>query len=295
MKGLKSNTLADAFSWFCNQIASKYDSHEARSVAGIVFEHCFQVTSLQLVTQKDQRLTESDIVALYKIIKKLLRDLPVQQITGKGHFRYLALSVNESVLIPRPETEELVQWILDDSKASPVKNKILKTWDIGTGSGAIALSLARELPFAEVWASDISADALDVAKKNAAMNQCEVTFIHHNILMDEAPATDFDVLVSNPPYIRKSEKALMKNNVLNFEPHLALFVPDHDPLLFYRAIGLTAGKILKPGGKLYVEINEALGSETVELFLSLGFINVEIRKDIFGKDRFVKAWGLQPH
>jgi release factor glutamine methyltransferase len=292
MKGLKNNTVYAVFEWFYGQLAVKYDSNEAKSVASIIFEQFLHVTSLDLLVHKDRRISESEITNLYRIIKKLLDDVPVQYITGKGYFRHLELFVDSNVLIPRPETEELVQWVLDDHKT--LQKNSLKIWDVGTGSGAIALSLASELPLADVWASDVSREALTVASKNAGLNSCKVNFFHHNILIDNLPVQDFDVLVSNPPYIKESEKSLMKNNVLKYEPHLALFVTDHDALIFYRALGKAALQALKPAGELYVEINEALGTETCDLFLSLGFKNIEVRKDIYGKDRFVKAWGFEP-
>jgi len=292
MKGLKNNTVHEAFGWFCRLIGPMYDAKEAKSVALIVFEQFLHVTPVDFHTHKDRRISESDIVNLYRIINKLLDDVPVQYITGKGYFRHLELFVDSNVLIPRPETEELVQWVLDDYKT--VQKNSLKIWDVGTGSGAIAISLSSELPSADVWASDVSQEGLTVASKNAGLNTCKINFFHHNIIKDKLPANDFDVLVSNPPYIKESEKSLMKDNVLKYEPHLALFVTDHDALVFYRALGKAALQALKPDGMLYVEINEALGPETGDLFLSLGFKNVEVRKDIYGKDRFVKAWGFEP-
>ncbi|TVQ14617.1 MAG: peptide chain release factor N(5)-glutamine methyltransferase [Bacteroidetes bacterium] len=288
MKGLKNNTLQGVFEWFCNSIAGVYDEREARSVGQIVFEELYAITPVMYAMDKSRRMTESDIINLYRVIKKLNIGIPVQHITGKGYFRDLVLKVNGDVLIPRSETEELVQWIVEDfaNAKHPVP---LTIWDIGTGSGAIAVSLAAEMNNAEVWASDVSEEALIIAKENSLANGQQVRFFHHDILGDALPDEKFDVIVSNPPYIRLSEKPLMRNNVLDHEPHTALFVPDEDPLLFYRAIGQAGMKLLSPGGKVYLEINEALGLETCQLYESLGYMQVEVRKDLPGKDRFVKA------
>lgn len=288
MKGLKNNTLQGVFEWFCSSIAGVYDEREARSVGQIVFEEMLAITPVMLALDKCRRMNESDIVNLYRVIKKLNSGVPVQHITGKGYFRDLVLRVNGDVLIPRPETEELVQWIVDDF-AKEKHSDLLKIWDIGTGSGAIAVSLAAEIENAQVWASDVSEKALEIAKENSHSNEQQVRFFRHDILEDALPDEKFDVIVSNPPYIRFSEKPLMRSNVLDHEPHTALFVPDEDPLLFYRAIGQVGTKLLNPGGKIYLEINEALGHETCQLFESLGYVQVEVKKDLPGKNRFVKA------
>lgn len=289
MKRLKNNTLEGVFVWFASGIAGLYEEKEARAIAGIVFEHQLKLSAVDLIVEKGKRLSESDIVNLYRVIKKLNSGIPVQHITGKGYFRKLILKVSSDVLIPRPETEELVQWIVDDFTASKQSGR-LKIWDIGTGSGAIAVSLAAEMENTRVWASDVSEKALALARENNAASGQQVWFFLHDILEDALPEEKFDVMVSNPPYIRHSEKPLMRNNVLDHEPHAALFVPDEDPLLFYRAIGQVGVKLLNPGGKVYLEINEALGQETCQLYESLGYVQVELKKDLSGKDRFVKAF-----
>jgi release factor glutamine methyltransferase len=193
--------------------------------------------------------------------------------------------VNESVLIPRPETEELVDWIRNENDL----NKNLQILDIGTGSGCIAISLKHEFPFATVDAFDISNEALETARKNAAQNGLEVNFSEVDIL--NAPAFDkkWDIIVSNPPYVLENEKLQMHSNVLEYEPHLALFVPDNDPLLFYREIALFAKKQLNANGKLYFEINRAYGQATVDMLSELGFQHIELRKDISGNDRMVRG------
>jgi release factor glutamine methyltransferase len=205
--------------------------------------------------------------------------------------------VNENTLIPRPETEELVEWIVSESRKSEVES--MKILDIGTGSGCIAISLAKNLPNAEVFAVDVSEKALSVAQKNADINKVEVNFVNADILKinDLAELTTsnfqlpnyFDIIVSNPPYVRNLEKAEIKPNVLEFEPHLALFVEDTDALLFYRKIAELASKNLKENGKLFFEINQYLGKETVELLEDLGFNSIELKKDIYGNDRMIRS------
>jgi release factor glutamine methyltransferase len=193
--------------------------------------------------------------------------------------------VNESTLIPRPETEELVEWIINENK----NRQGIKILDIGTGSGCIAISLAKNLPDTTVYAIDVSEEALAVAKENAITNGVAVNFIKTDILgADNLPET-FDIIVSNPPYVRNLEKAEIKPNVLDFEPHLALFVDDNDPLIFYRKIAQLAKNSLKTDGKLYYEINQYLGPETIALLEQTGFINIILRKDFVGNDRMTSA------
>jgi release factor glutamine methyltransferase len=197
----------------------------------------------------------------------------------------LDFEVNSNVLIPRPETEELVAWILSDCKQEPLKD--FKILDIGTGSGCIAIALAKNISQAEIAAIDVSAEALELAQKNAQTNGVPVTFLCQNILETEDLQGQFDVIVSNPPYVRNLEKAEIKKNVLEHEPHLALFVEDNDALLFYRKIATLAQKNLKENGKLYFEINQYLGLEMVGLLTAMGFVDVELRKDIYGNDRMI--------
>jgi release factor glutamine methyltransferase len=286
MKGLKNNTLSGIHAWISQSISIVYDSREASSIARIVLEHLFGFSATDLIMKKDNRLNESQIVQVYRVIRQLLDHVPVQHITGKAYFRDLVLEVNQHVLIPRPETEELVQLIID------LKSDDLRIWDIATGSGAIAISLGQELTHARVTASDISEDALAVAARNAQSAGINIEFLRHDILNDEVPEYRFDVVVSNPPYICHREMELMKQNVLDHEPHLALFVPDDDPLLFYRAIAQNGRKALVAGGFIFAEINEAFGPQTAQLYKDSGYTEVEIIKDLFGKDRFLKARSL---
>ena len=226
----------------------------------------------------------------------MLKEKPIQYITGEAWFYGLRFEVNENTLIPRPETEELVEWIIESQK-SKVKSQKISILDIGTGSGCIPISLKKEIPNAIVSAIDVSEKALEMARKNAVDNEVEVHFILQNILeidtLNELPIsnfqfqTEFDVIVSNPPYVRNLEKQEIKKNVLDYEPHLALFVEDSDALLFYRKIAQLALTSLTPNGKLFIEINQYLGKETVELLENLGFKNIELRKDFVGNDRMI--------
>ena len=213
----------------------------------------------------------------------------------------LSFKVNENVLIPRPETEELVDWIVSEEKrierGKDIRiegQKDLKILDIGTGSGCIAIALAKNIPNAQVYAIDVSLEALKVAKMNADKNEVSVTFLEKDILHTENLLDQFDIIVSNPPYVRNLEKHEIKNNVLEHEPHLALFVEDFDALIFYRKIALLATKNLKSGGQLFFEINQYLGMEMIELLTDLSFSNIELRKDIYGNDRMTRAvWNKQ--
>jgi release factor glutamine methyltransferase len=216
----------------------------------------------------------------------------------KATFYGLSFLVNENTLIPRPETEELVELIIESTNYE-LRNTKLKVLDIGTGSGCIAISLAKYLPTSEVYAIDVSEKALAVAKKNSELNDVKVNYINVDVLkIDDLKelvthnlqlATQFDIIVSNPPYVRNLEKDEIKPNVLEYEPHLALFVDDIDPLLFYRKIVELAIKNLNPNGKLYFEINQYLGKETIKLLEDFGFRNVELKKDIYGNDRMISC------
>jgi release factor glutamine methyltransferase len=228
------------------------------------------------------------------IDSELKNQRPIQYILGETTFYGLSFLVNENTLIPRPETEELVELIIESTNYE-LRNTKLKVLDIGTGSGCIAISLAKHLPTSEVYAIDVSEEALVTAKKNAELNKVAIDFISTNILdvvtLSAVAGLDkqFDIIVSNPPYVRNLEKSEIKPNVLEYEPHLALFVDDIDPLLFYRKIAELAIKNLNPNGKLYFEINQYLGKETIKLLEDFGFRNVELKKDIYGNDRMLRA------
>jgi len=216
---------------------------------------------------------------------------PVQYVLGEAYFFGRKFLVNPSVLIPRAETEELVAEVKAHLKGSH-KMKTIRILDIGTGSGCIPITLVLEIPDSELYATDVSSEALLVAKTNAQKLGAEVTFLHHNILQSEIAIENLDVIVSNPPYVTPSEQDAMKKNVIFYEPHLALFAPETEPLVFYHVIAERAKKVLNPGGLLAVEINEKFGREVSNLFLEMGFHCIEIKKDLQGKDRIVK--GQQP-
>ncbi len=208
---------------------------------------------------------------------------------GETEFYGLPFYVNENTLIPRPETEELVEWIIKDCYVPRNDARTIRILDIGTGSGCIAISLAKNIPNAEVFALDVSEKTLTIAKKNAVRNGVNVTFLHQSVLEIEDLGQQFDIIVSNPPYVRHLEKAEINKNVLEYEPHLALFVEDNDALLFYRKITELAQKNLPENGQLYFEINQYLGKEMLELLEKYHFKNIELRKDIYGNDRMIKS------
>ena len=231
-------------------------------------------------------LTTAQQTQFNNIIHRLRQGEPLQYIEGKALFKGMEFAVTPAVLIPRPETAELVEWIVSDQATQ--RPRIL---DLGTGSGCIAISLCQQLPQATVEACDISVEALEVAQTNNLKNNTSVTFFHHDILNTTTPLPhSYDILVSNPPYIKQSEATDMEQHVTQWEPHTALFVPDNDALRFYRAIAeIGQTEALKPEGCIYVEINQTLGKETVELFESYGYKGVTLRKDIYGNDRMIKC------
>jgi release factor glutamine methyltransferase len=228
-----------------------------------------------------------------RALEDLKKEIPIQYILGETEFFGLPFKVNSNVLIPRPETEELVDWIIDTQKTNLNSDK-LHILDIGTGSGCIAISLAKKLDHAKVYALDVSHEALDVAKRNATLNNVSIEFINANILNSETWNTEFqnlkfDIIVSNPPYVRALEKEQMKPNVVNYEPHIALFVENEDPLIFYRAIIEYAVDNLTVNGHLFFEINEYLGNQMLQLLNSFNFKAIELKQDIFKKDRMIKG------
>jgi len=218
-------------------------------------------------------------------VNKLKNYIPIQYIIGNTEFYNLTLKVNAATLIPRPETEELVAWIINDQN----NKQNISILDVGTGSGCIAIALAKNLPEAKVFALDVSEKALKIARQNAVDNGVTIEFIEADIFDVDLGNLQFDVIVSNPPYVRELEKETMSPNVLNHEPHLALFVKDDDPLLFYRSIVEVANNTLKSKGFLYFEINEFLGNLTRQLVQKLNYCNIELKKDLFMKDRMIKA------
>lgn len=284
-----SNLVKDIKNYYCEQLCSIYDKDEANAMILILLEHYFNIDRVKMALEPDLRLSESEMLTFHFAVKDLLKNKPVQYIIGETEFCDLKFKVNENVLIPRPETSELVNIIYNSQCI--MHNGRFSILDIGTGSGCIAISLAKRFPQSQVYAMDISDKALEVAKENAFNNNVDVTFIHDDILsLDNKIETEFDIIVSNPPYVRDMEKADIRDNVLNWEPHKALFVSDEDPLIFYRKILEFAQSHLKEGGEIWFEINEFLGKEMTDLCKEHGFGDIEIFNDFRGKERFMKIW-----
>ena len=273
---------------FIQELTPIYDAGESESFFYLILEEKQKLKRIDLALQPDLFFSEEEIVVWNSILKELKKEIPIQYLLGKTSFYGLDFEVNENVLIPRPETEELVEWILESQK-SKVESQNIRILDIGTGSGCIAITLAKNIPNAQVFAIDVSEKALATAQKNAASNKVSVTFICQNILETEDLLQQFDIIVSNPPYVRNLEKEEIKKNVLDNEPHLALFVADNDALIFYKKIAELAQKNLTANGLLFFEINQYLGSEMVDLLEKMNFKNVELRKDIYGNDRMTKG------
>ena len=279
---------------FLQELSSLYEEQEIESFFYIILEKLHGLKRIDLALNPQKVMDGAHLKQWKNIVSELIKQRPVQYILGETTFYGLSFLVNENTLIPRPETEELVELIIESTNYE-LRNTKLKVLDIGTGSGCIAISLAKHLPTSEVYAIDVSEEALATAKKNAELNKVAIDFISTNILdvvtLSAVAGLDkqFDIIVSNPPYVRNLEKYEIKPNVLEYEPHLALFVDDIDPLLFYRKIAELAIKNLNPNGKLYFEINQYLGKETVELVKSFGFKNVKLIKDIYGNDRMIEG------
>lgn len=274
----------DLFTDLRKRITLSQEASETDSMLYLILENVVSITRSDIIAQKAVSLPSGETAKLDAVLSRVNKNEPIQYILGKAHFFGQEFRVNPSVLIPRPETELLVEEVLKST--SNVPGKIL---DIGTGSGCIAITLAKKLPQKTVIAFDISDPALQTASANAKELKVKVDFQHVNILSDAIPFRELEFIVSNPPYIAVSEKEAMNNNVLDHEPHLALFVPDNDPLIFYKVIAKRGLQALKPEGRIIVEINERFGKETADIFKMEGFIKIEIIKDIQGKDRIVIA------
>lgn len=283
---------------FFDALKNIQDEQEIESFFFILTEYLHHLKRVDVALNPDFEISDAAIEKWNAILVELQQEKPIQYITGEAWFYGLRFEVNENTLIPRPETEELVEWIIESQK-SKVQSQKLEILDIGTGSGCIPISLKANLPQANVSAIDVSEQALEVAKRNAELNKVEINFIEANILevedLSQLPSpiihhpSSYNIIVSNPPYVRNLEKQEIKKNVLDYEPHLALFVEDTDALLFYRKIAQLALKNLSPNGLLFFEINQYLGNETVDLLENLGFKNIELKKDIYGNDRMIKC------
>lgn len=274
--------------YFQNALLGYYLDTEIQTFFKILCDKGLGYKPVDIVLKAEETIDGKSYHFFEEAINRLQNYEPIQYVLGETEFYGLKFKVNKSVLIPRPETEELVDWIVKDHK-----NKAFKILDIGTGSGCIPIALAKHLPQASVFALDVSKEALQLAKQNADANKATVNYIEADILTINpkkffAEYGKFDIIVSNPPYVRSSEKVLMKENVVNYEPHLALFVEDDDPLIFYKQIVAVSEQLLKPEGTLYFEINEGLGAETVKV-MEPDFNNIELRKDMLGKDRMIKG------
>jgi len=266
-----------------------YSSSELRMMFNILIQERLGITSAEIILSKDILLSESDLLYVRSVVKRLLSNEPFQYVIGKVEFFGLEFKIDKRALIPRPETEELVQWILEDFKDKTE----LKILDLCTGSGCIAIALKNNLIDADVSGLELSIDALDLCHQNADQLKTTISWIHSDVLQSASYShfqqASFDVWVSNPPYVLNSDKNEMHRNVLDHEPHMALFVEDNDPLVFYREIASQAKKYLKSSGRLYFEIHENLGQMMISLLENLGFTEIEIKQDLQGRNRMVKA------
>jgi len=298
-------TVDQSYKDLLAQLRSIYEQREAGNIADWVLESIAHIKRIDRVTDKQKQLDEVTIQQLNNVVKQLLEHKPIQYVLGEVWFYKMKLKVNEHVLIPRPETEELVEWAVEDLRSTmfdvrnervgddiePRTSDILHILDVGTGSGCIAVALKKEIPGSEVFAIDVSEDALQVAKENASDEDVAVNFLQLDFLDETSweSLSAFDVIISNPPYIPEKEISSLAENVVEYEPHLALFVTDEDPFIFYKKIAAFAGEHLKKGGKIFVEIHESY-AENVKLVFEEKNFKTEARKDIYGRERMIKAY-----
>lgn len=275
--------IRDYRSYFIDELTTVYDANEAESFFYLILENTIKMKRIDLALLPDSEFSDAQLLKWNLLLKQLLLEIPIQYLLGTTSFYCLEFEVNDNVLIPRPETEELVEWVLSSTSH-------LNTFlDIGTGSGCIAIAIAKNRTDSKVTAIDVSKGALEVAEKNAVKNDVSVQFIQKDILETSDLECQLDCIISNPPYVRALEKTEIKKNVLDHEPHLALFVDDKDPLLFYRKIAQLALKNLNPKGYLFFEINQYLGKEMNDLLVEMGFENVTLKKDIYNNDRMIRV------
>ena len=271
--------VSNILSYFRQELSTVADEREITSWYYISMEYLLVYNRSDCIINSNQVLNKSQLSKIKQIVAELKSHKPIQYILGKTEFYGLKIKVNEHTLIPRPETEQLVDWIL--------KENFVAALDIGTGSGCIPIALAKHTD-AKVLAIDVSEDALLIAEENAKNNEVEIDFIHQDILQTNY-LQKVDLIVSNPPYVLESEKEKMQENVLDYEPELALFVEDKNPLIFYKKIASLAFNFLNENGKLFFEINAKFGKETIEMLVDIGFVNIELKKDMNDKDRMIKA------
>lgn len=277
-------TTREAILLLRSNLGAYYDSREIEGMTRVIFEDVLLWQPVDIVMREIEQLPEFFGNRLTSIIERLKQYEPLQYILGKARFHGHSFAVTPATLIPRHETEQLVDMIVDENPGSD-----LEVLDIGTGSGCIAISLARALKFAQVTATDISLEALEVAKQNAAALKTRVRFLEQDILTCRAPSEAWDIIVSNPPYITEQEMAAMERNVIDYEPASALFVPNDDPMLFYRPIAAYSSRALKKGGRLYLEINRAMAQLVSDTLKRAGLSNVQVHNDFNGNNRFVSA------
>ena len=271
--------VSNILSYFREELSAVADEREITSWYYISMQYLLVYNRSDCIINSNQVLNKSQLIKIKQIVAELKTHKPIQYILGKTEFYGLKIMVNEHTLIPRPETEQLVDWIL--------KENFVTALDIGTGSGCIPIALAKNTD-AKVLAIDVSEDALLIAEENAKNNEVEIDFIHQDILQTNS-LQKVDLIVSNPPYVLESEKKKMQENVLDYEPELALFVEDKNPLIFYKKIASLAFNFLNENGKLFFEINTKFGKETIEMLADIGFVNIELKKDMNDKDRMIKA------
>ncbi|CAL2103144.1 Release factor glutamine methyltransferase [Tenacibaculum sp. 190130A14a] len=279
------STLKSYKTYFTEQLSVVFPQTEIDTFFLFLIEEYLGLQRIDLVMQPNFEIPSEKEIILNEALSRLQKEEPIQYIIGKTEFYGFPFKVNRNTLIPRPETEELVDWILNET----TQDGRLKILDIGTGTGCIPISISKNLTNAKVSAIDVSEEALKTAKENALLNQVVIDLLHDDILTTNSLPKTYDIIVSNPPYVRNLEKEEIKNNVLENEPHLALFVDNHNPLIFYKKIADLAKKHLTKDGLLFFEINQYLGKETVAMLENKGFTNIELRKDIFGNDRMIKA------
>ena len=283
--GVKIQTIKDIRSYIAKELEVIYPEPEISALTNIIIKTIFGLTRLHQLFLSEQMVTSGQARRIIDICKELKTGKPIQYILGETNFYDCIIRLNSATLIPRPETEELVDIVIRENRS--YRGNII---DIGTGSGCIAIALAANLPGSVITGIDISDEAIRIAQKNALLNNVTVSFVKGDIYnLDFSILKNAGIIVSNPPYVRNSEKQFMSKNVLDFEPHIALFVTDNDPLVYYRAILKLAGKVLLPGGRIYLEINEAMGKSMVKLLESAGYSEIEIVADINGKERIIKG------
>ncbi|MCH3882591.1 peptide chain release factor N(5)-glutamine methyltransferase [Tenacibaculum aquimarinum] len=288
-------TLKDFKSNFSEQLSSTYPQTEIDSFFFLLIEEYLDFQRIDSVLKADFIISSEVLTDFNAAIERLKNEEPIQYILGNTEFYGLPFLVNKNTLIPRPETEELVEWIIDEATklksdvTSSADEKSSSILDIGTGTGCIPISLKKNLPNATVSAIDVSKEALKTAKENAKLNSVNINFMEIDILKTDDLPNNYDIIVSNPPYVRELEKVEIKNNVLENEPHLALFVDDNNPLIFYDKIADLAKLHLSKNGLLFFEINQYLGKETVDMLAKKGFKNIELKKDFSGNNRMIKA------